>query len=148
MCQLSHSSAQAGSTYMTRTIHIDRELTECSLFQDEDDEEGEPKKTKMSNNAKGKAPSPKKNAKKWACDPHTPLLGSMTQESAGTAEFILYCRPPDFNFWPFWPLTRWFKLARFKLGAEWRGGGGERSLLSLGVSSDQTENTSALIPCK
>lgn len=35
-------------------------------FQDEDDEEGEPKgkKAKMSNNAKGKAASPKKNAKK------------------------------------------------------------------------------------
>ncbi|XP_028165884.1 nucleoplasmin-like protein isoform X1 [Ostrinia nubilalis] len=34
--------------------------------EDEDDEEGEPKgkKAKMSNNAKGKAPSPKKNAKK------------------------------------------------------------------------------------
>ncbi|CAB3257585.1 unnamed protein product [Arctia plantaginis] len=34
--------------------------------EDEDDEEGEPKgkKSKMSNNAKGKAPSPKKNAKK------------------------------------------------------------------------------------
>lgn len=37
------------------------------VLQDDDEEEGEPKgkKAKMSNNAKGKAPSPKKNAKKW-----------------------------------------------------------------------------------
>lgn len=36
------------------------------VLQDDDEEEGEPKgkKAKMSNNAKGKAPSPKKNAKK------------------------------------------------------------------------------------
>lgn len=33
--------------------------------QGEDEEEPKGKKAKMSNNAKGKAPSPKKNAKKW-----------------------------------------------------------------------------------
>lgn len=42
-------------------------LNETWISQDEDDDEGEPKgkKSKMSNNAKGKAASPKKNAKKW-----------------------------------------------------------------------------------
>lgn len=45
---------------------LDEEEGDDSQFKDEDDEEGEPKgkKAKMSNNAKGKAPSPKKNAKK------------------------------------------------------------------------------------
>lgn len=45
---------------------LDEEEGDDSQFKDEDDEEGEPKgkKAKMSNNAKGKAASPKKNAKK------------------------------------------------------------------------------------
>ncbi|KAI8423361.1 hypothetical protein MSG28_014365 [Choristoneura fumiferana] len=45
---------------------IDEEEGDDSQFKDDDEEEGEPKgkKAKMSNNAKGKAPSPKKNAKK------------------------------------------------------------------------------------
>ncbi|XP_038219454.1 nucleoplasmin-like protein isoform X2 [Colias croceus] len=45
---------------------LDEEEGDDSQFKDEDEEEGEPKgkKSKMSNNAKGKAPSPKKNAKK------------------------------------------------------------------------------------
>ncbi|NP_001166837.1 nucleoplasmin-like protein isoform X2 [Bombyx mandarina] len=45
---------------------LDEEEGDDSQFKDEDNEEGEPKgkKAKMSNNAKGKAASPKKNAKK------------------------------------------------------------------------------------
>ncbi|CAK1541149.1 unnamed protein product [Leptosia nina] len=45
---------------------LDEEEGDDSQFKDDDDEEGEPKgkKSKMSNNAKGKAASPKKNAKK------------------------------------------------------------------------------------
>lgn len=57
--------------YLTDHLILIRCLKLCKcynklLLQDEDDEEGEPKgkKAKMSNNAKGKAPSPKKNAKK------------------------------------------------------------------------------------
>lgn len=55
---------------------LDEEEGEDAQFKDEDDEEGEGpkgKKAKMSNNAKGKAPSPKKNAKKWTYRLRPPL---------------------------------------------------------------------------
>lgn len=95
------------------------------FLQDEDDEDGEPKKSKLSNNAKGKAPSPKKNAKKWAgsrgqrCGARAGRAWTMTfgssrlhivhfdphfdQDSRGLGRFSTTARRPFAKFWCRYP---------------------------------------------